>query len=105
VVGLWCSGEDEARLPATGSFIGFGPDGRTGYVLTAAHVLAVRDFHAREAKRPTGVQIVFGPTLKSYRASNGLTVQADRGFVHPEFQAFMTGSPAMPSGGPTMSIP
>ena len=91
VVGLRFSAKDEMLQTATGAFLGVGPDGRTGHVLTAAHVI-IRDLHKQELRLPARFEIVFGPALNRFNPSNGVKFQADRIHVHPGFQIFQDAS-------------
>jgi hypothetical protein len=71
---------------ASGTYLGLSRDKRTGYVLTAAHVL-VKDAAPTPAERQAQVAITFGPRNDPDAVGTLATVRATRAIIHPKHRS------------------
>jgi hypothetical protein len=78
--------EPRRSFTGTGVYLGLGRDGRTGFVLTAAHVLL--DGIPPDAKGAQQVTLTFGPRNGPGSQADTLQVAAVRALIHPRLETY-----------------
>ncbi len=98
--------ESRARsCNATGSYLGMGKDGKTGYILTAAHMFKAGNALTSD-ENVAAVEISFGPRLgDEVESKAGLRVLAQRLFICPQHEVKAIARPTLAKGVDAPMIP